>query len=159
MTAKDDAHTAEQMRQHLTQGLSLPADAVSWLLDLWNSIQTLDDYADSYHVGRPELDALIWRTLVGMPGNAWFLANAAALLPAVAQMVLKWQASDTVERAGKADARSFVWRAGYYDVVLMAVLLVHGPEAAQRTAHLVLSLYGEKLDDYMAEFKQGGSNA
>ena len=94
-----------------------------------------------------------------MPGNAWFLAHAGALLPAVAQMVLKWQASDTVERAGNADARSFVWRAGYYDVVLMAVLLAHGPDAAQRAAHAVLSLYGERLEDYLAEFKKEAKNA
>ena len=159
MTAEHDTTVAEQMRQHLTQGLALPADAVAWLLDLWACIQTLDDYADSFHVGRPALDSLIWRTLVGMPGNAWFLAHAGALLPAVAQMVLKWQASDTVERAGNADARSFVWRAGYYDVVLMAVLLAHGPEAAQRAAHAVLSLYGERLDDYLAEFKKEAENA
>jgi hypothetical protein len=159
VTADNDMTTAEQMRQHLTQGLALPADAVAWLLDLWGCIQTLDDYADGDPVGRPALDALIWRTLVGMPGNAWFLAHAGALLPAVAQMVLKWQASDAVERSGNADARSFVWRAGYYDVVLMAVLLAHGPDAAQRAAHLVLSIYGERLEDYLAEFKQEAKNA
>lgn len=130
----------------------LPADAVAWLLDLWECIQTLDDYADGDPVGRPALDALIWRTLVGMPSNPWFAAHAGALLPAVAQMVLKWQASDTVERAGHADARSYVWRAGYYDVVLMVVLLVHGHDAARHTAHLVLSIYGETFEQYREEF-------
>jgi hypothetical protein len=138
-------------REHLAP-FDLPADAVAWLLDLWECIQTLDDYADGDPVSRPALDALIWRTLVGMPSNPWFAAHAGALTPAVAQMVLKWQASDTVERAGNADARSFVWRAGYYDVVLMAVLLVHGPDAARHTAHLVLSIYGETFEQYREEF-------
>jgi hypothetical protein len=153
-----DPMTAEDsLRANLSQAFALPADCVQWLLDVWACIQTLDDYADGDPVSRERLDALIWSSLVGMPGNAWFLAHAGALLPAVAQMVLKWQASDTVERAGNADARSFVWRAGYYDVVLMAVLLEHGPEAAQRTAHLVLSIYGERFEDYLSEF--GGKNA
>jgi hypothetical protein len=159
MKADDDARITDTLRLQLTQGLALPADAVAWLLDLWNCIQTLDDYADGYYVDRPALDALIWRALVGMPSNAWFLAHASSLLPAIAQMVLKWQASDKVEQDGNADARSFVWRAGYYEVVLMSVLLAHGQEVAQKTAHVVLGLYGEQLNDYLSEFKKATSDA
>jgi len=150
---------AEILRQNLTRGFALPGACVEWLLDIWETIQTLDDYADGDPVSRERLDALIWRTLVGLPGNAWFAQNAGQMIPALAAMVLKWQASDRAERAGEADARSFVWRAGYYDLVLMAVLLTHGEEAARRVAHLVMHLYGERLEDYLAEFKQGGDHA
>ena len=31
--------------------------------------------------------------------------------------------------------------------------------AAQRAAHAVLSLYGERLEDYLAEFKREAKNA
>jgi hypothetical protein len=65
---------------------------------------------------------------------------------------MKWQASDQAERAGQADAKSFVWRAGYYDLILMAVSLTHGPGFAAKNAHLVMELYGEKFEDYMKEF-------
>jgi hypothetical protein len=67
-------------------------------------------------------------------------------------MILKWQASDTAERNQQADAKSFVWRAGYYDLVLMTVSLVHGPVPATQNAHLVMALYGETYEDYMKEF-------
>jgi len=68
-------------------------------------------------------------------------------------MVLKWQASDVVEREGKADEKSFVWRAGYYDLVLASVQICHGPEIAIKMAPYVMALYGEKFEDYMREFK------
>jgi hypothetical protein len=64
-----------------------------------------------------------------------------------------------VEREGNASAQSYVWRAGYYELVLAAVRLCHGPVAAASVAHKVLGLYGEKLDDYLSEFKKGGSDA
>jgi hypothetical protein len=67
-------------------------------------------------------------------------------------MILKWQASDQAERAGKADAKSFVWRAGYYDVVLMTVALCHGTQRATEAASQVMELYGETLEDYIKEF-------
>ncbi len=70
----------------------------------------------------------------------------------MATMVLKWQASDQAERDGKADARSFVWRAGYYDVVLMVVTLCHPAKQAKELSRYVMELYGEKFEDYLKEF-------
>lgn len=119
---------------------------------LWQAIQTFDDYADNDPVKRNDLDATIWNTLVAMPQNPFFAQHAAALLSALSVAILKWQASDRQERAGTVDARSFVWRAGYYDVVLLTVQLVHGPAAATAVSNKVLGLYGESLDDYMKEF-------
>jgi hypothetical protein len=87
-----------------------------------------------------------------MNQNSFWIANSHNLAPVVATAILKWQASDHVERTGKADAKSFVWRAGYYDVVLMAVALCHGTQEATKIAHEIMALYGEKLEDYMKEF-------
>jgi len=67
-------------------------------------------------------------------------------------MILKWQASDTAERDGQANAKSYMWRAGYYDLVLMAVSLVHGAGFATLHGHHVMALYGETFEDYMKEF-------
>jgi hypothetical protein len=66
--------------------------------------------------------------------------------------ILKWQASDHVEREGDVDARSFMWRAGYYDIILTVVQLCHGAEVAKESAHMVMRMYGEKLEDYLEEF-------
>ena len=140
------------LRENLEKSLALPAPAVDWLMMLYGAIQVFDDVADGDIVKRQDLNATIWNTLVGMNRNIFWLENAQTLTPIVANMILKWQASDQAERAGRADARSFVWRAGFYDVVLMSVALCHGSNHATEVASDVMAIYGEKLEDYLMEF-------
>jgi len=127
-------------------------DALRWLDDLWNAIQVLDDVADGDPINRADLDRAIFALLVDMPDNQFFVKNRLTLLPALAAMVLKWKAADDAERGGRADARSFTWRAGFYDVVLMVNLLHFGPTSAMLGAEEVLAMYGEKFTDYQGEF-------
>jgi hypothetical protein len=134
------------------QTLDLPPAAVEWLLDVWRMIQMLDDVADGDPVSRDDLNGAIWASLVTMPANPFYLANAAALQSGLATLVLKWQASDDAERQGWADARSFVWRAGYYDLILLVVLLTKGHATAMGKAMTVMHLYGETLHEYLKEF-------
>jgi hypothetical protein len=143
----------ERLQKNLSQGLFLPSDAVRWLLDLYHAFQIFDDFADGDSVERNDLNAVIWNTLVGMQQNPFYAANAYCLSSVVGVNILKWQASDTLERTGKADAKSYMWRAGYYDVVLMVVQLCHGEVFAAQNAHVVSALYGETYDEYMKEFK------
>lgn len=140
------------LRENLIKVFVLPTPAVEWLLMVFDAIQVFDDVADGDPVEREDLNATIWNTLVGMHQNQFFITNSHHLVPLMAAMILKWQASDTAERMGQADAKSFVWRAGYYDLVLMAVALVHGAGFATKNAHLVMALYGEKPEDYLKEF-------
>lgn len=144
--------SSEWLKENLQKVLALPAPATEWLLMLWGAIQVFDDVADGDPVEREDLNAAIWNTLVGMSQNSFWAANSITLAPVVATMILKWQGSDQAERAGNADARSYVWRAGYYDVVMMVVALCHGTKYATDNAHLVMALYGETLEDYMKEF-------
>lgn len=141
----------DQLRLHFYE-LGLPPEGNAWLCGLWNAIQVLDDVADGDGIERPALDRAIYDLLAGLPSNPFFMAHAGVLLPALALMVFKWKASDDAERAGRADARSFVWRAGYYDVVLAAVAAHCGSAGALALADKVLSLYGETLEDYLKEF-------
>ena len=147
--ANEDAMTT--LHKHF-ESLMLPPAAVDWLLMLWQAIQTFDDYADGDQVERKALDATIWHTLVAMPQNSFFVQHSSQLLPLVSMALLKWQASDHVELEKQASAQSYMWRSGYYDVVLMVVQLVHGPVAATTIAHKVLGMYGETFDQYMKEF-------
>jgi len=140
------------LKENLQRVLLLPAPAVDWLIMVYDAIQVFDDVADGDTIERKDLNAAIWNTLVGMHQNQFFISNSHHLVPLMATMILKWQASDTAEREGHADARSFIWRAGYYDLILMAVSLTHGAGFATKNAHLVMDLYGEKLEDYMKEF-------
>jgi hypothetical protein len=147
---------SEQSLKNLFENaLGLPPDAATWLLDLWAVTQVFDDVADGDNVARKDLHDAIWRTLVNMPSNPFFTANSGNLLPVLANSILKWVASDDAERAGQADEKSFVWRAAYYDVVLMVVLLAQGKDAALAKAATVMALYGENFSDYRREFPNG----
>lgn len=132
------------------EALGFPADASDFLIDLWNAVQVFDDAADGDEIKRHELDAAIWSSLAGIQLNAFYAQNQVMLLPVISLSIVKWQASDEVERSGKADAKSYMWRAGYYDVVCMVNLLVNG--SSTENALNALNLYGETFEDYMKEF-------
>lgn len=142
------------LKNHL-EDLKLPSEAIDWLLMLWHVTQVWDDVADSDEIKRNDLDNAIWYSLVGMYANPFFQANSSSLLPIVANVIMKWQASDYAERESESDARSFVWRAGFYDVVMITVILCHGHEKAKQIAPYVMNMYGEKLEDYLMEFGHG----
>jgi len=143
----------QSLHQHFSETLCLPVEASQFLLDIWAAIQLFDDVADEDEIARADLDRVIWSLLVGLHGNPFFEVKRHALLPVLATMVLKWQASDVVERAGEADARSYVWRAGYYDLVLLVVQLCYGVDVATKLAPTVMKMYGETLSEYMEEFR------
>ena len=140
------------LKENMQKVLLLPAPVVEWLIMVYDAIQVFDDVADGDTVERKDLNATIWNTMVGMNQNQFFITNSHHLVPLLATAIMKWQASDQAERANEADARSFVWRAGYYDLILMAVSITHGPNFATKNAHLVMKLYGEKFEDYIKEF-------
>ena len=142
----------QTLRDSLTDGLSLPLDAVVWLCDLYAVTQVFDDFADGDTVERDDLNRALFLSLVGMSANPFFDANRFSLRPVLALFIMKWQASDQAERAGKADEVSFVWRAGFYDLVMTAFLICHGREATEANAQTIMSLYGEKFTEYRKEF-------
>ena len=139
------------IQQHLQQ-FQLPIEAVQWLDMLYGAIQVFDDVADGDPVEREDLDSVIYNTLVSMPSNPFFVAHASALATAVAMAIFKWQAADKMERANCADEKSYMLRAGYYDIVMLVVSLVHGPVKAAQNAHHVYAIYGETCQDYLKEF-------
>lgn len=137
------------IRDHLSQ-MGFPADAVDWICDLWRVIQAFDDLADGEKPSLAEVYAAGYAALVKMPGNPFFVARGNLLLPLLAVQFLKWQAANEVEAAGIADERSFVWRAGFYDVVLAIAIMCFGPEKAATLP--ILQMYGETFADYRKEF-------
>ena len=140
----------EALEDHFINALDLPQPAADWLLDLWRVIQVFDDIHDGDEVA--DVMPALWAGLVTMPGNPFYLTNAAALQAAVATAILKWHAANEAEDARQADERSYVWRAAYYDVVLLAVLLSHGQAEALRLAPVVMMMYGEPFAAYQEEF-------
>ena len=145
-------NSADLIRKHC-ECLELPQDATDFVCLIWQMNQRFDDMVDEPEkLTRQDQDALIWDSFVTLPTNPFYLRHLGTLSPVLALVISKWKASDTAEREGRHDARSFVWRAGFYDVLLIVYTLVHGPGAAMRDAEVIMGLYGEKLDDYMQEF-------
>lgn len=140
------------LSRNLKEVFALPDDAREWLLGLWNLIQVFDDMADGDHPDRDKLDVAIYDSIVGLPNNGFFQKHRAVLLPLLSVAILKWKAADDAERAHEPTATSFVWRAGYYDIVLAVVQLVHGFDSAMQIGTKVMALYGEGLSAYLAEF-------
>jgi hypothetical protein len=132
--------------------LGLSQDAADMLLQLWGAAQFFDDCADGGRIKRADLNRTLWDCLVGIQLNRFYAANSALLIPVIATAIMKWQGSDTAERRGVADARSYMWRAGFYDIVLLACIITNGPEIAAAQADTVMAIYGETLADYLGEF-------
>jgi len=131
--------------------LGLSDDCAEWLLMLWHAMQFVDDVMDSDQPSREATVSAGWNMLCAMPGHSFFKRNQDMLLPVMAVQFAKWKASDDSERAGQHGPVSFVWRAGYYDVVMLCVQIEHGTQTALEIGQGVMAMYGEQLDDYMKE--------
>lgn len=140
------------LSKNLKDVFAVNGEAHDWLLSLWNAIQVFDDMADGDFPDRENLFAAVADTLVMMPGNPFFRANMDTLLPLVAVAILKWRASDDAEIDGQPSEMSFAWRAGFYDIVLAVVQIVHGLDVAKDAARYVMNLYGENYAEYAKEF-------
>lgn len=139
------------LRQNF-ETLELPPEAADMLIQLWNVSQFFDDCADGGRIKRADLNRTLWDCLVGIQLNRFYANNSAMLIPVLSTVIMKWQGSDAAERRGQADARSYMWRAGFYDLVMISCVIVHGHEKAAAMADMVMSIYGETLAEYMGEF-------
>lgn len=127
-------------------GLGLSDSALSLALDLWALIQVFDDIEDGHTPKKDEADRALVASLVGLPINRFYVQYREAIAPALMVAIEKWKAANQAEKSGAHDAKSFMWRAGFYDVLALICFLDGKPAAP------ALSLYGETYQDYMKEF-------
>lgn len=124
--------------------IGLPPEACEYLIDLWRVIQILDDVADGQE--NSQASTVAWAIFARIPLNKFYQQSFMSLQPLLTMQLIKWEAANTAEQSGAADERSYVWRAGYYEIVSMACHLC-GVEPGQ-----ALSLYGETFASYRKEF-------
>jgi hypothetical protein len=140
------------LSRNLQEGFAIKGHAHDWVMGLWNAIQVFDDMADGDFPDREDLFACVADTLCNMPMNPFFRVHQDTLIPLLAVALMKWRGADDAERAGNPNETSFVWRAGFYDIILAVVQLVHGAEVAKDAAQHVMKLYGENYAEYRKEF-------
>lgn len=127
----------------------LPESAAAFLLKVWTATQFLDDVQDG---DTPDKSA-IYTMMVGLPTDPFLAAHREPLALVLATCYLKWQAANAAESSGAASAKSYMWRACYYDLILaVCALCLPNPEAV---APEVMALYGETFEDYQKEFANG----
>jgi len=134
---------ADILKSHFDD-LGLPPEAQEYLLDLWHVIQMLDDVQDGDASANAGLAA--WAIFARMPMNQFYRNCMATLQPLLVMQLIKWEAANNAEASGLADERSYMWRAGYYEIVAMACHL------CGLDAKAALSLYGETYAQYREEF-------
>lgn len=134
---------ANSLASHFEQ-LGLPPEAQEYLLDLWSVIQLLDDTKDGDKT--TDVSKVAWAIFARMPLCRFYQHNMLTLQPLLVMQLLKWEAANVAERSGDADERSYMWRAGYYEIVAMACHL------CGLDAHAALKLYGETFSEYRKEF-------
>lgn len=132
--------------------LSLPEDASLFLLDLYEAIQFFDDIQD--HDTISNVSVMANKILVELPMNPFYRQNINLIYPLINIQILKWSAANQKEESGKADEKSYVWRAGYYDIVLLVYEIVFGIQKALKNSALILDIYGETYQEYKEEFKR-----
>lgn len=130
----------------------LSPDAQRYLHDFYHVLQAWDDFVDGDEMPRGEKDKAIYASLVGIPSNPFFVNNSSILLPMQASVVMKWKASDTIERTIGNMHMAYAWRAGFFDLVLQVFLIEFGSARTMELAHLVAGMYGERFEDYVKEF-------
>lgn len=132
-------------------------DAVGFLIVLWRVIQFFDDVydcdVDQKHI-KDNVAKALFDAIIALNDNKFFIENRAVLLPSMSVMILKWTASNVSEENQNVSAQSYMWRAGYYDVVLLVNLLCNGIANTEVNANKILSIYGESFDDYLKEFNK-----
>jgi hypothetical protein len=133
---------ADEIKSHL-ESLGLPEAARQWLNDLWHVTQVFDDAMDGDVVAKGDASRAVWATFVTMPLNDFYGQNASVLQPVLALQILKWEAANAAEADGQRDERSYMWRAGFYDVVLMVCHL-----CGIRGGRQVMEMYGETFREY-----------
>jgi hypothetical protein len=132
--------------------LKIQGEPRQLMLDIWALFQVFDDAEDGDQIDKEELDRALWAALVSMPSNDFFMRFRKELASIISVQILKWRAANQAEEAGKADERSFVWRAGYFDILMYVYALMFGTAQATANASDVLGRYIETFKDYKKEF-------
>jgi hypothetical protein len=127
--------------------------AIEFLNIIWRSMQYLDDKYDDMAT-KTSTHLFIKDVFFALQHNQFYIENFKALSSALYVMVAKWEAANFAETSGTHNALSFMWRAGYYDLVLLVYYLCKGYDNGMYAAYNILSMYGESLVDYLEEFKR-----
>lgn len=139
------------------------ADAVAFLLDVFDAVEFFDDIIDE-ETDSPEHKAqavrVLFSTLIDIPNNPFFVRFRNQITPVMLAAINAWL--DSVSYEGRGDdeslARAYMLRTMGVDLIPLVVCLVHGRHKMRETSLRVRDFFHahETLADYLAEHNSKG---
>ena len=130
------------------------ADAIRWLLDLWDAYEVVDDLIDrDKPVGEDRIFRMLWEFAIDCPSNPFFLRNVQTLIPILHMGVNHWIDSVHLEREGsdKSLHLSFVLRDAYMSILQAVIELTRGRAVMRAISLDVFNFFGEESFDAYRE--------
>jgi hypothetical protein len=134
------------------QEVGLSPVAAKFVDDFYLVLQAWDDFYDGDDMPRETKLSAIWASLVGIPSNPFFQQHSQSLIPLIASLVVRWETANELERERDRLDVAFMWRAGFFDVVLHCVLLERGPVEAMKAGPVIARTYTETIESLRKEF-------
>lgn len=139
------------------------ADAVAFLLDVFDAAEFFDDIIDEETdklEHKTQAVRVLFSTLIDVPNNPFFVRFRNQITPVMLVGINAWLDSVTYEQRGGDEplARAYMLRALYMDLVPLVVCLVHGRHRMRETSVRVRDFFHahETLADYLAEHNSKG---
>lgn len=126
------------------------ADAVQFASLLWSATQEWDDVKDE---GQAPSDALMFWLSFGMEVDPFYSRFAHLMRPCLMSSYLRWQASNVLDHEPDQVAKSYMLRAGIYDVWHMMAFIVGGHDWAVEIGPAIYREYGETVDELRKEMQ------
>jgi hypothetical protein len=139
MTAetKDDLPPWDQKLATLDEMFLGNAEAIRFMetISIWTHLY--DDLIDQdKEIDQEFVHEVMWKVMVGLPMNQFYIQNANLLAPIVATGILNWRGANEMEQQGCVEELhiSHVTRYSINDLALMVMVLVGGAAHAARFA-------------------------
>ena len=112
--------------------------AVTMLLDLFQVLHLVDDLTDKDRVvSVQELHQALWKALITLPRNAFYMEHFALLNGTLQTAIMNWHAANRMEVSEAANAKevAYVLRSSYNDLITVTAWIVGGDDWAQKVAY------------------------
>lgn len=157
MTAetKDDLPPWDQKLASLEEMFLGNQDAIRFMetISVWSHLY--DDLIDKDKDIDPEfVHEVMWKVMVGLPMNQFYIENARLLAPIVATGILNWRGANEMEELGSQEELyiSHVTRYSINDLALMVMVILGGAAHAARFARDArLAFQRDTLAHYLKE--------
>jgi predicted CDP-diglyceride synthetase/phosphatidate cytidylyltransferase len=108
--------------------------------------------SDFKKLSKVKTEDVLVSLMLKLPLNSFWITHQSTLLPIISNTICTWKASDNMEHQGDSNEKSFVYRASFYQGLLMVVTLEKGFDFAYEHSDKILNVYGESFEDYKKEF-------